>query len=590
DGLCCYGQGYYQIKLDGNPIIGPVYGNFGSSATHIITVGGAALRNFDCMSTDPALDSDSDGTVNYKDPDYCTLNAAGVCTSLDKDSDGIPDFLDLDSDNDGIPDLVEAGGADDDGDGRADNTLDTDQDGLVEVFETAQGSSSSLFDTDGDGIADKNGDFDGDGLPNWLDLDADGDGITDNLESGGNDSNHDGIQDDYLSDLDGDGYADSVDGDVGNDGSAENSANSLVLTSSDSNADGSPDNGYPHANMDKSGYPNFLDIDADNDGIVDNSEAQATSSYIPPSHTDKDQDGIDDAYDNDVLNFGGKGLGCVNTDNNGEPDFLDLDSDDDAQLDIIEGHDMDGDESADNRSPANIGNSMGYDMDGDGLDDGYDNDTASKDPTNSSLQPSSHPNHDGGADRDWRIQTMFPVEWVSFEADWQADDVKLSWETAVEINSSHFLIQRKVGSQSQFTDVGRVEAKGNSNRNEKYAYLDSSLPSARRGDKISYRLKQIDLDGKFEYSKIEELILANQNLRLEVYPNPATERINVDLSGTGQFLQLKILSMNGKVIYQKSIKEGSSKIQVEVNSWAKAYYILQLESEDQLISKKLLVK
>ncbi|MEW7281313.1 CshA/CshB family fibrillar adhesin-related protein, partial [Aquimarina sp. 2201CG1-2-11] len=52
-------------------------------------------------------------------------------------------------------------------------------------------------------------------------------------------------------------------------------------------------------NTDTTGNPDYLDIDADDDGIPDNVEAQTTTGYVPPLGTDNDNDGIDDAYDGD---------------------------------------------------------------------------------------------------------------------------------------------------------------------------------------------------------------------------------------------------------------------------------------------------
>ncbi len=79
---------------------------------------GNGFTDFGCLSTeDPAEDSDFDGVINYMDPDYCTLNGAGVCTTVDLDVDGLPNFIDLDADGDGCNDVIEAGHSDSNGDG-----------------------------------------------------------------------------------------------------------------------------------------------------------------------------------------------------------------------------------------------------------------------------------------------------------------------------------------------------------------------------------------------------------------------------------------------------------------------------------------
>ncbi|MEO1633754.1 MAG: Ig-like domain-containing protein, partial [Cyanobacteria bacterium J06631_9] len=109
------------------------------------------------------------------------------------------------------------------------------------------------------------------------------------------------------------------------------------------------DSDAPDADGD--GVPNHKDIDSDDDGIPDNIEAQATQDYIAPSGisdtiTDTNNDGLDDSYD-DTTTLGqstgasGTGLTPVDTDSglataDGNPDFLDSDSDNDGVLDIAE--------------------------------------------------------------------------------------------------------------------------------------------------------------------------------------------------------------------------------------------------------------
>ncbi|SDR03624.1 T9SS type B sorting domain-containing protein [Flagellimonas zhangzhouensis] len=112
---------------------------------------------------------------------------------------------------------------------------------------------------------------------------------------------------------------------------------------------------------DMDGYPDRLDIDSDNDGIPDNVEAQPTFEYIPPSGQDSNENGVDDAYESGET----VGLSVEDTDDDGTPDYLDDDSDNDWVPDNNEGNDFNFDGIPD-------WTFTGIDTDGDGLDDGYE--------------------------------------------------------------------------------------------------------------------------------------------------------------------------------------------------------------------------
>ena len=402
NGLSGSPAGSYIIKVDGIVLVGPVTNFTGPSATHIFSAGSA---NFPCFDGDPSLDNDFDGLLNYQDPDYCILNAQGVCASLDKDADGQVDFLDLDSDNDGIPDIIEAGGVDSNGDGQVDYLI--------------AGNASSMVDLDGDGLADlydndnggnhiDNKDTDKDGIADFLDLDADNDGIPDIVEAGGADDNNDGYVDNFdpavpsnFSIDDNDGWSSLYDGDPGNDGipTTLNEGTLLVDTSlEDSSID-----------SDNDGLPNHLDLDADNDGIQDLVEAGGADDnndgyvddYNPnmPSSFDlNDKDGWSSFYDGDAANDGvittmndGTNLfSTIDADDNGIPesytkgnkdldpylDYLDLDAYNDGIQDIVEagGADDNNDGYVDDFDP---GNPSVFDRaDGDGWSIYFDGDAA----------------------------------------------------------------------------------------------------------------------------------------------------------------------------------------------------------------------
>lgn len=324
-------------------------------------------------------------------PDGSTIRIAAMhFCGLDTEGDGIDDFYDADSDNDGIPDLVEAGGVDIDGNGIVDALLDSDGDGLVDLYDT---TPFTYFSEEVTTIP--NYDSDGDSVVNRIDLDSDNDGIIDLREVGDNDVDGNGMIDGFT-DSDNDGYHDAYDG-----------AGSMLITGTDTTGDGFP-NSYPNKNLDVTGFPNFMDIDSDDDGVTDNTEAQTTGGYSTLANSDTDSggtvDGIDDNYDTDNVNFGGAGVIPVDSEGDGIPDYLDIDSDNTEEVDAIEGHDTNGDgviNGADTPN-ADTGIFVGTDADNDGLDDGYDNNDALFDATNTLLQPSSHPSFDAGPDTDWR--------------------------------------------------------------------------------------------------------------------------------------------------------------------------------------------
>ncbi|MBL4708677.1 MAG: hypothetical protein JKY48_09595, partial [Flavobacteriales bacterium] len=410
----------------------------------------------DVVDGDVGQDGTSENTANALVATGTDTDNDGVPNSIpsaDNDGDGIRNHLDLDSDNDGIADVVEAGGTDVNGDGRADDYVDADADGFNDVVDgdptnalvtgsDASGANTSDAltltgaDTDNDGVPNSrpNDDLDGDGVFNYLDLDSDDDGILDITEAGGTDTDTDGREDSFV-DVDNDGFNDNVDGDpnnslaAGNDATDSNLGGVTIATGDDTDADGTP-NSYPNDDFDEDNLYNFIDIDADNDGITDNTEGQGTATYIIPANADADGDGIDDAYDADDVNFGGAGSGYTLSDIDAvsepnTPDYLDLDSDFDGIPDNIEGHDSDGNRSADVGSPANSGVSGGTtDADGDGLYDGWDNNNASSDPTNTNLQGASHPNvgNTGTAERDWREITDSDNDGIADDFDLDNDN------------------------------------------------------------------------------------------------------------------------------------------------------------------------
>ena len=264
----------------------------------------------------------------------------------DSDWDTVANHCDLDSDNDGISDLYESGAS------AAVIAADTDGDGTISLAEAAA-ANGGVADADGDGLMDIFDadttdpsaaasvgsvpvDNDGDSVPDYLDLDSDNDLIPDTVE------------------------ARPTAGFVANDGDVTNNDadGDGVIDIFDSNDTTTGDIGGTHANFnapndhDGDGTPDHLDTDSDNDSLSDTQESGLTGAGF-----DSDMDGIDDAiatntyHDPDgVITTTSPDLAnetgdltevafreITDKDWDGIADALDLDSDNDGILDIEEG-------------------------------------------------------------------------------------------------------------------------------------------------------------------------------------------------------------------------------------------------------------
>lgn len=138
-----------------------------------------------------------------------------------------------------------------------------------------------------------------------------------------------------------------------------------------------------------------------------------------------------------------------------------------------------------------------------------------------------------------------PVELTSFTAFPTANTVSLRWSTATETNNFGFDIERKTGLAWQ--KIGFIEGHGSTNAPQLYIYADNSASG-----KVSYRLKQIDRDGKFEYSKeVEATIVAtpvaftlSQN-----YPNPFNPSTVINYSiASASHASLKVFDILGREV------------------------------------------
>lgn len=141
-----------------------------------------------------------------------------------------------------------------------------------------------------------------------------------------------------------------------------------------------------------------------------------------------------------------------------------------------------------------------------------------------------------------------PVELTSFTSSVSGNNVELRWTTSSELNNSHFEVERRTSGQTVWSAAGRVAGNGTVSTPVSYSFTDRNLSSGN----YSYRLKQVDFNGNFEYYNLgNEVILGvPQEFNLfQNYPNPFNPetRIRFDMNTDG-FVKLAVFDFTGKEV------------------------------------------
>ncbi len=169
-----------------------------------------------------------------------------------------------------------------------------------------------------------------------------------------------------------------------------------------------------------------------------------------------------------------------------------------------------------------------------------------------------------------------PVTLVDFHALQQPDHtVALLWETALEQNSKYTEVQRSADGKT-YLPIGQVVAAGNSSLPRDYAFTDES-PLSGRG---FYRLKMVDMDGSFKYSKILQVATGAGGTAIKVYSNPFHDQLGVQIPATApEKLVLCLLDQTGKVCLRQNYttQKGDNFINLYPAGMASGVYLLHIQ-------------
>ncbi len=188
--------------------------------------------------------------------------------------------------------------------------------------------------------------------------------------------------------------------------------------------------------------------------------------------------------------------------------------------------------------------------------------------------------------------TSFPVELLNFTGEERDCKNYLTWETATEINSDYFVVERSLDAV-EFMEVGRVDAAGNSLQNITYNFVDSWA-----GATMYYRLKQVDIDGNHEYFdiiKIDSYCHTGDTGTIDVFPNPIVGNVEAFIKlfvDTQETVYIDVIDVRGALISETpaDIVTGPNLLSFSTEHLAEGTYFVRVRSGNWFSSASKFIK
>ena len=179
------------------------------------------------------------------------------------------------------------------------------------------------------------------------------------------------------------------------------------------------------------------------------------------------------------------------------------------------------------------------------------------------------------------VTAPLPVTLTSFTATKEQASAHLKWSTTEETNSERFDVERSQNGKS-WNVIGSVASNGESTSLKNYSFTDS-LPQA--GENL-YRLKMIDRDATFAYSRIQSITFGNEIRSVYVYPNPVSDRIFLSDADLPTIKTAELIDANGNVLVKPS---AITKSGIAVNHLSPGLYLLRMTNINGSITSKKVV-
>ena len=163
-----------------------------------------------------------------------------------------------------------------------------------------------------------------------------------------------------------------------------------------------------------------------------------------------------------------------------------------------------------------------------------------------------------------------PVTWKDYKVTCSDKGTIVAWSTTSETNSSHYEVEKYVN--GTWKVIGTVNGAGNTDIDQDYRYLDLE------GGVAQYRVRQVDFDGRFEYTAIRSVSCEDKNISVVIFPVPTRDQLNVAVR-TDKAIRttFEIYDMSGRVVKRHAVNltVGSNSIPLNVGHLSSGEYIIR---------------
>lgn len=184
-----------------------------------------------------------------------------------------------------------------------------------------------------------------------------------------------------------------------------------------------------------------------------------------------------------------------------------------------------------------------------------------------------------------------PLVLNNFNATLASQKVQLNWQTGMEKQLSHFVIERSVDG-TNYTDAGMVFAGGNSGVKLNYSYADQVV-NAPKGI-VYYRLRMVDMDKKYQHSGIRVIRTseATASLEMKAYPNPAVNELRVTIPNSWQNKQVsyQVFNTNGQIVKQVVNAAASQTESIDVRELGAGLYVVKASTATESATQRIVKK